>query len=722
MADSMTVLRRAGPTGTKRNIAVLGDGFAASDQAAYNQWVDDTLIKGVFGHDYYSEDASAFNIFRVNLESVDSGASVRTYDEKGTVDPSDDTVVSETIRNTALGIIFSGSWSHCWLEYGPNTEVLLQAALNTWVPDANEILVVLNNPNYGGCGGNGRAHVPMGVNWTVIAHEFGHGIGGFADEYSVTGNYTGGEKGWINLTTITDRATTKWKQFINPTTPVPTGVGAAANYNQGTRPANWSSNFDVGLFEGGGTFNTGIYRPVEDCRMNSNSPEYCPVCYTSIKRDRDHETEHRFRGAHAGRFYGGPRSDVLLHHGTSIQLFQNNGAGFTHRFSGVERVPGSWQFQANDQIVVGDFNGDGVDEVVIFNGVDWAFPYLGLLVSDGTGGLRLIARYDGDIPGWGGFRSNDRFFRADLNGDGRDDLIVFNGDDWSMTYVGLLRSTGSGFYMTNRYDGDIPGWGGLARHDELFVGDLNGDGRDDLVVFNGRDWSMAYVGLFRAQSSGLSMTARYDGDIPGWGGLARNDRLILGDFNGDGRCDVFIFNGDDWAMPYLGMFRASGNGLAYVNRYDGDVPGWGGLARHDHFFAADIDRNGRCDLWAWNHDDWAEEYLGRMISSGSALSANFIGDWVGEWNLGPSDQFEVANFRGRPRPWPDKVSGGRGLQTSARAGRGPSRGPVPQGPVAQGDLYVHNTDWFGVISGRAGYSLERIYYRWIRDYRYGRNW
>ena len=100
MADSMTVLRRAGPPGTKRNIAVLGDGFAAADQAAYNQWVDDTLIKGVFGHDYFSEDASAYNIYRVNLESVDSGVSVRTYDEKGTDDPSDDTIVSETIRNT----------------------------------------------------------------------------------------------------------------------------------------------------------------------------------------------------------------------------------------------------------------------------------------------------------------------------------------------------------------------------------------------------------------------------------------------------------------------------------------------------------------------------------------------------------------------------------------------------------------------------------------------
>jgi hypothetical protein len=137
------------------------------------------------------------------------------------------------------------------------------------------------------------------------------------------------------------------------------------------------------------------------------------------------------------------------------------------------------------------------------------------------------------------------------------------------------------------------------------------------------------------------------------------------------------------------MFRASGNGLAYTNRYDGDVPGWGGLARHDKFIAADIDANGRSDLWAWNYQDWAEEYIGRMISSGTALSASFAGDWVGEWNLGPSDAFEVARFTG-----------------------------------AAGDpqLYVHNTNWFGVINGRRGYNLDRIYYRWIHDYRYGRNW
>ncbi len=691
MADSMTVLRSAGPPGTKRNIAILGDGFTAADQAAYDQWVQTVLIEGVFGNDYFSEDASAYNIFRVNLESVDSGVSTRTYDEHGTPsDPSDDTVVSQTIRNTALGIIFSGSWAHCWLEYGANTEARIQAALNTWVPDWNELLVVLNNPNYGGCGGGGRAHVPMGVNWSVIAHEFGHGIGGFSDEYSAgRGAYTGGEQGWINLTTITDRATTKWRQFIAPTTPLPTGIGPGANYNNGPRPATWDSNQDVGLYEGGGTYDTGIYRPVENCRMKGNTPPYCPVCYTSIKTARDGETGHHFRNAHPGRFYGSGRSDLLLHHGTSIQLFEADGTGLTHRFSGVERVPGSWQFQPHDQVYVGDFNGDGVDEVAIFNGVDWAIPYLGLLVSDGNDGLRLVARYDGDIPGWGGFARNDQFLVADLNGDGKDDLIVVNTDDWAIPYIGLLRSTGNGFWMTHRYDGDIPGWGGLARHDEFFVGDLNGDGRDDLVIFNGQDWSMTYVGLFVSSPAGYTMTRRYDGDIPGWGGLARNDRLILGDFDGDGRCDVYIFNGDDWAIPYLGMFRSTGTGLSYTRRYDGDVPGWDGLARHDRFFAADIDAVGRTDLWVWNHDDWATEYLGRMISSGTSLKADYVGDWVGEWNLGAVDAFEPARMTG--------ASG-------------------------QPQLYVHNTDWFGAINGRRGITLDRIFYRWIHTYRYGRNW
>ena len=114
MADSVTQVRVAGPVGTKRNLAILGDGFAAADQATYNNWVQTALLAGVFGHDYFFEDLSAWNIFRVNLESTDSGISTRVYNEMGTpADASDDTITSDTPLNTALGMIFSGSWVHC---------------------------------------------------------------------------------------------------------------------------------------------------------------------------------------------------------------------------------------------------------------------------------------------------------------------------------------------------------------------------------------------------------------------------------------------------------------------------------------------------------------------------------------------------------------------------------------------------------------------------------
>jgi IgA Peptidase M64/FG-GAP-like repeat len=691
MPDSVTQIRAAGPVGSKRNLAVLGDGFADADQSAYDDWVQTTLIDGVFGHDYFYEDASAWNIFRVNLISVDSGVNVRIYDEHGTTaDPKDDTIVSTTTRDTALGMIFSGSWAHCWMEYSADSESLLNAALHKWVPDYNFVLVVLNTTGYGGCGGDGRAHVTIGDDWTTIAHEFGHGLGGLADEYCVSGSYSGSkEPGSVDLTIDTDRSTMKWGRFVDPGTPLPTGTGACAGYNQGTPPAGWDDNQDVGLFEGGGTLNTGIYRPVINCRMRSNIPPYCPVCYTSFKQQYDGWTGHTFLNAYAGDFSGDGKSDVLVHSGNSIQIFRSNGAQLDLVFSAVERVPGSWQFQPNDRFYVGDFNGDGKDEVVVFNGVDWAMPYLGLLADDAAGGLRLIARFDGDIPGWGGFAHNDLFYVGDFNGDGKDDLFVFNGADWSTTYVAMLRSTGTGFDLIRRFDGDIPGWGGLARNDQLFVGDFSGDGRADLYIFNGQDWSMGYVGMFRSTGKDLQMTARYDGDIPGWGGLARHDQLYVGDFDGDGWADLYIFNGVDWSMSYLGMFQSTGARLQMAHRYDGDVPGWGGLASHDRFLPADINGDGKTDLFVYNTQDWATEYLGRMRSTGSALVADFVGDWVGEWNLGPSDRYEVCNFEG-------------------------ARG--------QRDLFIHNQDWFGMISGWRSLSLRKIYYRWIHNYRYGRNW
>src|SRR6266849_10236874 len=147
MPDGMTQILSSGPPGTKVNIAVLGDGFAAGDQSSYNNKVNDLLFNGLFKHDYYFEDIQAFNVFRVNLISVDSGVGTKTYNNG--------TLISTVTKNTALGYYYSGSWSHCWLEGGPNTSTLINDALNKWVPDHNLVLILLHNPGFGGFVGGG---------------------------------------------------------------------------------------------------------------------------------------------------------------------------------------------------------------------------------------------------------------------------------------------------------------------------------------------------------------------------------------------------------------------------------------------------------------------------------------------------------------------------------------------------------------------------------------
>jgi hypothetical protein len=409
------------------------------------------------------------------------------------------------------------------------------------------------------------------------------------------------------------------------------------------------------------------------------------VCYTELKTLMHPVSGHSFLNCYAGDFNGDGRDDLLVHNGNSIMLFRSNGSQLDLVFSAVERVPGSWQFQPGDRFFIGDFNNDGKDEVVVYNSTNWVMEYLGLLVDDGNNGLKLIARYDDAMPGWQ-FQLHDQFYVADFDGDGKKDLYVFNGNNWAIPYVGMLRSSGAGFNVVQRYDANLPGWQ-MRPGDRHMVGDFSGEGREDLWVFNGSNWSYPYLGMLRSNGTSLSMARRYDSKLPGWQ-MRPNDRHYVGDFDGDGKADLYVFNGDDWSIAYLGMFRSLGYGLCLVERYDGNVPGWQ-MRRHDRHWLADINGDGRRDLVVYNHQDWATQYLGTMASNGFGVSAAWRADWVGEWNLGAVDRFEVCNYEG--------VAGER-------------------------DLFVHNQDWFGMMRATPALSLQRIYYRWIHNYRYGRNW
>jgi hypothetical protein len=684
VSSAQTKIIDNGADGAKKVIVVMGDGYAAgADQTKFNGDVDTLLTNGVFGHDFWQENQNAFNVYRLNLESAESGVSQRRYDEKGTpTDGSDDTIISTTIKNTSLGYIYSGSWAHCWLEGGQNTGALVNQAL-AQVPKYDFVVVILNEDGFGGCGGGGFQVVPRGVSWPVLAHEYGHGVGGLADEYVVdpAATYTGGDWNGPNCSNLADRDNVFWNRYIDPATPVPTPIEAAADTNR-----------TVGLFEGCSYVGHGIYRPVYNCRMNSNFPDFCPVCRTYVKKALYPFLEHDFTHALTGDFDGDGKSDVLIHNGADLEIDRSNGSlGLTFSWIANNIVPAApggttWKPAANDQYLITDFNGDGKDDVVVFNAVDWDMPYLGLLRSTGAG-LECIARYDGSIPGFWSFTSGDTFLAGDFDGDGKKDLFIFNGANWSTTYLGLLHSTGTELSGYARHDGSVPGWT-LSSGDHAFVGDFDGDGMADLYMSNTTNWGSPFLGMFRSDGWGLSAVKVFQDYLPGWS-MSSGDQFYVGDFNGDRKDDLYVFNGTNWGIAYLMMAASTGTDLTWTNEYNGSsdeasVPGWGQITSGDTFYLADVNKDGKADLFVFNATNWSTEYLGALVSDGTALSGGFIGDWVGGWNLGVVDQFLVANY---------------------------------EGGAGKADLFVRNKEWFGLLRDDPywGFVMDRIHFHWIQS-------
>jgi hypothetical protein len=55
-----------------------------------------------------------------------------------------------------------------------------------------------------------------------------------------------------------------------------------------------------------------------------------------------------------------------------------------------------------------------------------------------------------------------------------------------MYNLGLLASPGWGFSLVQRYDSPLPDWQKTSG-DQHFIGDINGDGKADPLIYNDQD-------------------------------------------------------------------------------------------------------------------------------------------------------------------------------------------------------------------------------------------
>ena len=148
--------------------------------------------------------------------------------------------------------------------------------------DVLEILV--NQEKYGGGGiFNQQSTVAAGSKSAeyVFIHEFAHNLAGLADEYVGNVTYETGAPQKIepwepNITALHDPSRLKWRDLVEPGTPIPTPLTHAGK---------------VGAFEGGGYEARGLYRPEAECIMGSRKTiPFCRVCQRAITRIIDTHT------------------------------------------------------------------------------------------------------------------------------------------------------------------------------------------------------------------------------------------------------------------------------------------------------------------------------------------------------------------------------------------------------------------------------------------------
>ena len=250
----------------------------------------------------------------------------------------------------------------------------------------------------------------------------------------------------------------------------------------------------------------------------------------------------------AGDFSGDGKPDVLarsssgglyVYRGSGLGSFADNGTLMSNGFGGFTALVGG-----------SDFSGDGKPDVLGRDG-----GRLWMYRGHGLGGLK-----DSGQPFGGDWSTvTDLMAPGDFTGDGKPDLLA------RRTIEGTLRvhrgDGDGGFAESGTLIGN--GWGGLTA--VIAPGDFSGDGKPDVLA---RTPAGAML-MYRGDGAGGFV----DNGIligGGWNGFI--DILPAGDFDSDGKPDVFGRNGSGQLLVYRGNGAGSfaDNGTLIGN-------GWGGM-------------------------------------------------------------------------------------------------------------------------------------------------
>ncbi len=249
----------SGDPSSKLDIVFIPEGYTKSEMEKFHK--DCERFAGyLFDYSPYKENKDKINIWGIEAPSNESGTDIPAKN-----------IWKQTLINSSF-YTFDSERYLMTTDYQTVRDVAANAPYD-------QIFIMVNTSKYGGgaiynfysmtCVDNKSAK-------QVFVHEFAHGLAGLADEYGNDNTYqdmypTDVEPWEPNLTTMVN-FDCKWKNLIEPGTPIPT-------------PPEDKYKDKIGVFEGGGYVAKGVYRPTFNSIMNSfTSNEFNQVCKDVIQK------------------------------------------------------------------------------------------------------------------------------------------------------------------------------------------------------------------------------------------------------------------------------------------------------------------------------------------------------------------------------------------------------------------------------------------------------
>ena len=237
------------------------------------------------------------------------------------------------------------------------------------------------------------------------------------------------------------------------------------------------------------------------------------------------------------------------------------------------------------QVVIADLDGDGKPDLIIAEAGATALSIYRNISTNGTLAAGSFAsRVDLPMPSGSG-NNPYTVLVADLDGDGRLDLIAINTDSALVSVFRNLSSPGS--LTTNSFATriDLPSGSGMRG---AAVRDLNGDGRPDIVTAN---YGASTLSVFQNNSTPGNITFSSQVVLPAGSGAVN---VAIGDLDGDGMPDLVVPN---YGAGTLSVFRnlLTAGGAITTNSFAArvDLPG---LNQPYPIALGDMDGDGKLDL------------------------------------------------------------------------------------------------------------------------------